>query len=470
MTNLTKNRAVPDKTPTNPLSINNIYTLFAKIALPITFGMLISGLYNIVDAYFIARYVSENAFAAVSAIFPLQMLLIALTALIGNGVSIAISQYWGANNDSATKTVINNAISIILFIWLVVALLSYVYEHTILTSIGITPVLFTEASAYFLPIMVGSIFLFLICFISDILRAQTNMMSLFLIILLGAIINIVLDFLLVVVFNFGVLGAALATLTGQFFGIIVGLKLLKNGPYALRLSSLKLEMKFQVIKHFLSLGLPVFIAYIGASLIIMIINIAITQHIGTDKELMLAAYGMNGRINIFIILPLIAISQAVQTIIAYNFGANQLHRVKEAALAGICITTSYLLVMTVILYSLPHQIFALFSDNKQLIQQATAIANTMFLALPLVGLSIVTTAYFQAIGKAKIAMLISSVKVYLLLIPTILWLIAYFDISTVWYAFPLTELIASLLLLLLLGVFVSQQRELSNKLTMENAS
>lgn len=470
MTNLTKNRAVPDKTPTNPLSTNNIYTLFAKIALPITFGMLISGLYNIVDAYFIARYVSENAFAAVSAIFPLQMLLIALAALIGNGVSIAISQYWGANNDSATKTVINNAISIILFIWLAVALLSYVYEHTILTSIGITPVLFTEASAYFLPIMVGSIFLFLICFISDILRAQTNMMSLFLIILLGAIINIVLDFLLVVVFNFGVLGAALATLTGQFFGIIVGLKLLKNGPYALRLSSLKLEMKFQVIKHFLSLGLPVFITYIGASLIIMIINIAITQHIGTDKELMLAAYGMNGRINIFIILPLIAISQAVQTIIAYNFGANQLHRVKEAALAGICIATSYLLVMTVILYSLPHQIFALFSDNKQLIQQATAIANTMFLALPLVGLSIVTTAYFQAIGKAKIAMLISSVKVYLLLIPTILWLIAYFDISTVWYAFPLTEVIASLLLLLLLGVFVSQQRELSNKLTMENAS
>lgn len=470
MTNLTKNRDVPDHPPKNPLSTNNIYTLFAKIALPITFGMLISGLYNIVDAYFIARYVSENAFAAVSAIFPLQMLLIALTALIGNGVSIAISQYWGANNDSATKTVINNAISIILFIWLVVALLSYVYEHTILTSIGITPVLFTEASAYFLPIMVGSIFLFLICFISDILRAQTNMMSLFLIILLGAIINIILDFLLVVVFNFGVLGAALATLTGQFFGIIVGLKLLKNGPYALRLSSLKLEMKFQVIKHFLSLGLPVFITYIGASLIIMIINIAITQHIGTDKELMLAAYGMNGRINIFIILPLIAISQAVQTIIAYNFGANQLHRVKEAALAGICITTSYLLVMTVILYSLPHQIFALFSDNKQLIQQATAIANTMFLALPLVGLSIVTTAYFQAIGKAKIALLISSVKVYLLLIPTILWLIAYFDISTVWYAFPLTEVIASLLLLLLLGVFVSQQRELSNKLTMENAS
>jgi putative MATE family efflux protein len=461
---------MPDSTPTNPLSTDNIYRLFAKIALPITFGMLISGLYNIVDAYFIARYVGENAFAAVSAVFPMQMLLIALTALIGNGVSIAISQYWGANNDSATKTVLNNAMSMLLIIWLVITLLTYVYEHTILTSIGITPMLFTDASTYFLPIMLGSIFLFSLSLICDVLRAQTNMTGLFLIILLGSIMNIVLDFLFVAIFNLGVFGAAIATLIGQCFGIIIGLKLLQNGRYGFRLSSLQFELKLKVIKHFLSLGLPVFIAYIGASLIMMIINVAITQQAGGNRELALAAYGIIGRINIFIILPLIAISQAVQTIIAHNFGANKHHRVQEAVLAGLFIATSYLVVMTIILYLLPQQIFALFSNSSQLIQQATAIANTMFLALPLVGFSIVSTAYFQAIGKAKIAMLISSVKVYLLLIPIIIGLTKYSEVHTMWYAFPATEVIASLFLLLLIRTFMSKQNKLNNKLTMENAS
>jgi len=470
VTYLTKNRAVPDTPTENPLSTTNIYKLFAKIALPITVGMLISGLYNIVDAYFIARYVGENAFAAVSAVFPLQMLLIALAALIGNGVSIAISQYWGAKNHSAARAVLNNAMSIILFMWLIIASLAYVYEHTILTSIGITPVLFTDASAYFLPIMLGSIFLFLISFICDILRAQTNMLGLLLIILLGAIINIALDYLFIATLSLGVFGAAIATLTGQLLGIVAGLKLLNNGRYALRLSSLKFKIKLNVIKHFLSLGLPVFIAYVGAGFIMMIINVAITQHNGDGKELMLAAYGVIGRINIFIILPLIAISQAVQTIIAHNYGANKHHRVQKAALAGFFIATSYLVIITIILYLLPQQIFSLFSDNEQLIQEATSIAKIMFLALPFVGLSIVSTAYFQAVGKAKLAMLISSVKVYLLLIPTIIWLTTFFNMAVVWYAFPITEVVASLLLLLLLRVFLSQQRKHNNQLTVENAS
>jgi putative MATE family efflux protein len=461
---------MPAPPPENPLGTENIYKLFAKIALPISFGMLISGFYNIVDAYFIARYVGENAFSAVSAVFPLQMLLIALAALISNGVSIAIGQYWGAKKASRATDVINNAISFILFMWLIITVVSYVYEHTILTTIGIPPTLFTDASAYFLPIMLGSIFLFLLSIICDVLRAQTNMSGLFLIILLGSILNIVLDFLFLATFGLGVFGAALATLIGQFFGIIVGLKLIKKGRYGFKLLGFKFDIKLVVIKHFLSLGLPVFISYIGAGLIMMIINIAITQHIGGNKESLLAAYGIIGRINIFTILPLIAISQAIQTIIAHNYGANNRRRVQETALAGFFIATSYLVALTIVFYSLPQQIFALFTDNTHLIQQATGIANTIFLALPLVGLSAVSTAYFQAISKSKIAMLISFTKIYLLLIPIIIWLASNFNMDIVWYAFPATEVITCLLLLILIKVFVLKQRKMDNKLTLETKS
>jgi len=445
--------------------------LFAKIALPIAFGMLISGLYNIVDAYFIAHYVGENAFAAVSAVFPLQMLLIAIAALIGNGVSIAISQYWGALKDSKAISVINNAITTILIVWLICALLSYVYKHTILTSIGITPVLFNYASAYFLPIMLGSIFLLMLSLICDVLRAQTNMAGLFLIILLGSIVNIALDYILVVTCSLGVLGAALATLIGQFLGIILGLQLLKKGRHAIRFPAITLALDLKVIKHFLHLGFPVFISYIGAALVMIIINFSISQYAETNKELLLAAYGIIGRINIFMILPLIAISQAVQTIIAYNFGANKLQRVQKSAIAGLLIATLYLATMTIILYLWPRQIFTLFSDSEPLIESATAIASIMFLALPLVGFSIIGTAYFQAIGKAKMAIVISSVKVYLLLIPIILWLAIQYDINTLWYAFPITEMIAfALFFLLLVKVVIFQQKIFDDNIKTERTS
>jgi len=200
--------------------------------------------------------------------------------------------------------------------------------------------------------------------------------------------------------------------------------------------------------------------------VMMIINVSIAQHVNDSKEVLIAAYGMIGRINIFMILPLIAISQAVQTIIAHNYGANRLERVHKTAIAGLLISTSYLSVMTSILYLWPEQIFSLFSDDGHLIESAMTIANVMFSALPLVGLSIVSTAYFQAIGKAKVAMLISSVKVYLLLIPIIFWLTTQFEINVVWYAFPITECISFLLLLLFTSFYVSKERIVDHNINM----
>ncbi|MDP5138290.1 MATE family efflux transporter [Rheinheimera baltica] len=174
------------------LESEKLRNLYVKIALPMAFGMVLSGLYNMVDAYFIAQYVGDIGFAAVSAIFPLQMLVIALGAFISNGVSIVVSQYWGAGQNSKAQTVINNAFTLVLLLSIVLAILVLSATSPLLRSSGVTDLLFDDARAYFIPVTMGAVLVLSLSLITDLLRAQTKMQSLLLIIILGAVSNVIL--------------------------------------------------------------------------------------------------------------------------------------------------------------------------------------------------------------------------------------------------------------------------------------
>lgn len=435
---------------TQPLETESITRLYAKIAIPMAFGMVLSGLYNIIDAYFIAKFIGADAFAAVSAVFPLQMLIIAIGALISNGVSIVISQYWGAQKYDEAHKVLNNAFTLILLIAIVLAILIFCCTSQILNGISPTELLFTNAKAYFVPITLGAIFVLSLSLICDLLRAQTNMQGLFLIILLGALANVLLDYLFIVIGDMGVSGAAFATLLGQLMGIILGLKLLSSGKPSLQISTLRLTLNIDVIMRFLSLGLPVFVSYLGASIIMLLINSSIAHRALIDTEQLIAAYGIISRINIFLILPLIAISYASQTIMAHNFGANNAKRVKKAAITGGVVATCYLSVMTLCLYLLPRQIIDLFSQQESLISQTQSIAGIMFLMLPLSGVSAICIAFFQATGRAKLALTLSIAQIYLFLLPSILFILTQYELGKIWYAFPLSHCLSIVLTVTLL--------------------
>jgi putative MATE family efflux protein len=434
----------PPKNAT-PLETESITRLYAKIAIPIAFGMVLSGLYNIIDAFFIAQFVGAEAFAAVSAIFPLQMLIIAIGALISNGVSIIVSQYWGAKKYDEARKVLDNAFTLILLLAIVLAIPIFGYTSQILNAISVTELLFVDAKAYFVPITLGAIFVLSLSLICDLLRAQTNMQGLLLIILFGTIANIFLDYLFIVVADMGTRGAAFATLLGQLMAIILGLKILSADKSSLKISKLRLTLNIDVIIRFLSLGLPVFISYLGASIIMLLINSSIAHHALIDPEQFIAAYGIISRINIFLILPLIAISYASQTIIAHNFGANIAHRVKKTAITGVVIATCYLCVVALCLYLLPRQIIGIFSQQESLISQTQSIAEIMFLMLPFSGISAICIAFFQATGRAKLALTLSITQVYVFLLPGILLILNMFDLSKIWYAFPLTQCLSILL-------------------------
>lgn len=439
----------------NLLENEKLGLLFAKLAIPLVFAMMINGLYNLVDAYFVLHYVGAQAFAAVSAVFPFQLLIIALAALVGNGVSILLSLYWGGSKFVEANQVINNAISIIFTLSISLFFLAYLYIPNTLSQVGITKLLLNDALAYLTPIMSGAILVLALSLISDILRAQSNMTGLLLIILLGAISNIILDYLFIVVLNMGVFGAALATLTGQLLGVLMGLKILFKNKGHLKTLTLHLALNLNVIKKIIGLALPVFISYLGAALIMILINTIIADQI--DSEIIVASYGIISRINIFIILPLIAISQASQNIIAHNYGAKKNIRVQQATVTATLIASGYLSLTAIILYLFSGPIIGIFTNITAVIYYSQSIANIMFLVLPISGVNIISVAFFQALGKAKLAILLSSAQVYIFLIPIILLTSTYFEFNTVWYAFPLTQ---GLSFLLAAALFLTQKQKL----------
>lgn len=447
----------PEKPKTNdPLTSTPLPSLFFKMLLPITLGMVINGLYNLIDAYFIGVYVGSTGFAAVSSVFPIQMLGIAIAAMIANGTSILVSQVWGASElNRLALTLRATAILVVVAAVIFPAIILSNMEG-ILPTIGVTPLLLQHAKAYLLPITAGSFLLFSLFTCSDILRAIANLQGLLVVILIGALSNIALDYLVIVVLDMAVAGAAYATLLSQALGLGVALYLLTKNPGNLRNAltcndnetnkqketsrpPLQLSELITTTGKIISYGSPTLFTYIGAVLVIALVNSTLANTGGMNKETWISAYGIISRINIFLILPLIAITNTCQTLAAHNYGAKQHKRVQISLNIGISVGLGYLLLMMLLIFGLPESLMRLFSKDTRVIENGVHISSIIFLLLPMVAISSIGIGFLQAIGQARTALMISFIKIYLVLTPLLLLIPTQMKTMDIWYAFPLSE-------------------------------
>ena len=433
----------------NHLATDDIGRLFAKFAVPMAIAMLINGLYNLVDAFFIARYVGPAGMAGVSIVFPLQMIIIALAGMVSNGVSAIVSRRFGAGQLSEANQVVANAAFMLLLMAIVIPILMLWFMPTLLRGLGVTEELWPYAEGYLRPIISASILTFMLSLIMDLLRAEGKMGGLFAIIVLSALSNTLLDALLIAGLGWGVQGAAIATLTAQALGLLLGLLFFFKGQTKLDLPRPTFKPVSTVIGEILALGSPVLLSYLGVALITGLVNYTLAHSGHQHLPVLIGAYGVLGRISIFTIMPLIAMSNACQTIAAFNYGAGLTERVKGTVKIGIVASTTYLSIIAAIMLLLPAQVMAIFSDNQALITQGEQIAQVMYLGLPLAGIGTMAIAMFQAIGHARHAVLLSSVKVYLLLLPLILLVPSLLGTDAIWYAFPLADLIVFILVVVL---------------------
>ena len=428
---------------TSHLGTKPIMGLFFGMAAPIAVGMMVNGLYNIVDAIFVTRAIGVNAMGGISIVFPIQMFIIALATLVGSGMASIVARQLGAKQVTEANTTIDIAFRLALTMALVITLAIYWNIDSLLKFLGVSEALWPYAYGYLVPLVLLSFpIVFMSSIPSDLLRAEGKAMLMMASMVSSALLNIVLDAVFIFVLDMGVEGVAYATILSQIFAAALMLYFILGGKTHLKLRPFAYQMNWGILKGVTLLGIPILISHAGVSVFIALTNYTVTQFTEVDSDLYVSSYGLIGRLMIFFILPAIAMTISFQTIAGYNYGAKNYDRVLSTIKVGVTASLFYGLGVSGLMLLVPNQIIGIFTQDQALLTTTAGIAFWSFLLFPLSNAHSVISSLFQALGKARQAIFLSSLRIYLILIPALLILPKIYGINGIWYSFPIADVIA----------------------------
>lgn len=442
------------------LGKESIGKLLLKFSIPAIIGMLVNAFYNIVDRIFIGRGVGEIALSGVTITFPVSTIIMAFGMLIGIGAAALISIRLGQQKKDEAEKILGNAFTLIVIIMILLIVISLIFLEPMLKIFGASDVTLPYAKDYGYIILLGGILQNLGFGLNGIIRSEGNPKVAMLTMLIGAITNIVLDPIFIFTFGLGVKGAAIATVIGQGLSAVWVVFYFTKGKSVLKLkiSNMKLDMK--VIKETFSIGMAPFFMQLAASLVTVISNNALVTYGG---DVAVGAMGVISSVSMVILMPIFGINQGSQPIIGYNYGAKSYDRVKKALKYAIIAATTITTIGFLSIQLFAPQIIKLFNKNPQLVSIGTKGLKTFMFMLPVIGFQIVSTNYFQAVGKAKVAMFLSLCRQVITLIPLLLIIPPIFELNGVWYCGPISDFISSLIT----AIFLMREMKHINKLSKE---
>jgi len=436
-------------------SQNNIYLsgpvlpLFAKTAAPIVLVMLVNGLFTVVDAYFLGVYVGADAVVAVTLMFPLYMMLIALSTLVSNGFSSVYARSLGAGDHIEAQQVFSSALQLSLLVcigliagfWLLGPSLALWIANGAqgLADLGhayLSILIYTAVLAFFLGINV------------DALRAEGLLPAMAAITLLSALLNICFDWLFVVQLGWGVEGSAWGTVLGQACAATALLIYRVNHSGGIHWPSLAPIPTYW--RDLLALGAPSSLGYVGLSLSTGITLISLQFWAGDRFEATSGAFGIMTRLMTFIFLPLLGMSMAFQTIVSNNFGAQRSDRTRAAIRVTLAVAFFYCVGMQAIFTLSAPVLGGVFVDDANIQSELARILPIGTLTLFLFGPLMIIATYFQAIGDAARAAVLSLSRTYVFAIPLIVALPYLIGEPGIWYAGVVAEFLVLALTVLVL--------------------
>jgi putative MATE family efflux protein len=432
--------------------------LFLSMALPMILGMLINGLYNIVDAIFVTRGVGSLAIGGISIVFPMQMLIFAFAAVLGSGAASIVSRKLGAKDDDGARHTAQTALTFSIVFAVILTVLVLWAMEPILRLLGVTDALWDYSVDYLMPILFATPIAIVGAVFSDLLRAEGKMQFMMMVMLTGSVMNIILDPIFIFVLNMGVQGAAVATVIAQTLSLMLAMSFYLRGKTTIHLTLRDWTIDWKVLGPVIALGLPFFISHAGTSFMIGMTNNALAQVGGEAADIYISAYGLVGRVIMFVILPLVGIMIAFQTIAGYNYGAQNFDRVSKIVRLGLTTATVICASVSIIMITVPQLFLGIFTSDPVLLEKAMSISRLVFAAFSLAGMTFIITGYFQATGHARMALIASSARVYFILLPALIILPRLLGIDGIWFAFPLADACAFLLALFLFIPFYRQLR------------
>ena len=432
-----------------------IKELLIKQSVPASIGILFMSVNILIDTIFVGQWIGSLAIAAVSVVLPITFLISSLGMALGIGGSSIISRALGAENREKALQTFGNQILLTLGLAILAVLVGLLYSEEVLLLFGANGEIMQPAVDFFIPVLYGVPFLALCMMGNTVIRAEGKPKFAMIAMIIPAFGNIILDVIFIKFLNLGMFGAALATSLSYFmcFVFIFWFFIFKS---ELRLQMHHYILQIKIISEITSLGFVTFARQGVVAILSIILNHTLYIHGG---GISVAIYGIISRMLMFALFPILGVTQGFLPVAGYNYGAKNYVRVNETISKSIKWAAGLATVIFIVILVLAEPIVAIFSKDATIIKETPSALRLVFAASPIIAIQLIGAAYFQAAGKAIPALLLTLTKQGFFLIPLILVLPNYYGIFGVWIAFPIADILATLVT----GFFL--KREMNRKLT-----
>ena len=431
----------------NILNDDRIGQLLFKLSLPAFMGMFVMTLYNVVDTIFIGHYVGPLGIAGLSIVFPVQMLTMGIGFMMGMGGASLISRLIGAGNISRAEHALGNALTPTVILSVVVMIAGLSNPDLWLRLMGASETILPYARDYMTIILTGVLFRTFAMAQHALIRAEGNARVPMTGMIMGAVLNIILDAIFIIALDMGVKGAALATVIAQVFTALYFLSYYLSGKSYLKVHLQNMIIKWDILRAILAIGIAAFAMTVAGSLSAVFVNRTLVTFGG---DLAISSYGLIQRIMMFALMPGIVIGQGMQPILGFNYGAKRYDRALKVIKIAAISATSYSIIAFFALYFAPGLFIRVFTADNELIALGVHAAKHVFFAKYLIGFIMVGSTVFQATGKAPQAFVTAIARPALFLLPLVFILPNYWQLDGVWLAFPIADVLTFILVLILL--------------------
>ena len=426
------------------LGTKKVSTLLKEYAVPGIIAMTASSLYNMVDSIYIGhiRDVGSYAISGLAVTFPLMNISSALGTLVGVGAATMISVLLGQKNYAAANKVLANEVTLNTLIGLVFTACMLTWLDPVLTFFGASENTLPYARGYMRIILLGNVFTHLYFGLNSVIRSSGNPRMAMGLTLFTVISNSILDPIFIFGLGMGIEGAATATVLCQFLALCYALWYFMDQKKFLHLPKRIFALDWRIAKESLAIGMGPFLMNLAACIVALFINQQLRKY---GSDLSIGAYGIVNRISFLFVMIVMGLNQGMQPIAGYNFGARQYSRVKEVYFLTAKWATFVLCFGFIVSMFLPGPAVSIFTNDPELKEIATKGLRMMNMIFPIIGFQMVATNLFQCLGMVQKSILLSLSRQLLFLVPCVYLLPLWFGVRGVWYSFPISDGLASIM-------------------------
>ncbi len=433
----------------NKMGTMEVRRLILTMSLPIMISMLVQALYNIVDSMFVAR-VSEAALAAVSLCYPIQMIMVAVACGTGVGINALLSRYLGEKKREKASQVAMHGLFCAICNWLVFAVIGLFFSEAFLRLFSDDVQIIMMGISYMQICTICSFGVFVQITYERIMQSTGNTIYNMVIQGVGALINIILDpifiFGLGPVPALGTAGAAIATVIGQIVAMFLGIIITQKKIREIQLSVRGFHLDGMVMKAMYRIAIPAILMQSIMSFMTVMMNMILAPF----SEMAVSVFSIYYKLQQFVFMAVLGMNNALIPILSYNYGANQMERIREGIRFALWMSCVIMAIGTVVFQLFPTQLLYLFDAKETLLSIGIPALRTISVSFVFAGISMVLCSVFQALGSPNHSLLVTLLRQMVILLPLAYGFSSAFGLDMCWWSFPITEVLCALLSLYLL--------------------